>query len=798
MAKKTIKQIDFSKVAANIIKSPLENFVEDSYLPYAHYVIMSRALISDDGLKPVQRRILYAMNQLGLTDKKDFIKAAQVVGETMGNYHPHGDSSIGEALARLGQTFSMRVPLVDVQGSVGFTTGDDPAAPRYWEARPTTAAMELTNDLSQGAVKMGKNYDGKIDEPTMLPIKWPNGLINGSQGIAVGYSSTILPHNPTEVMDSVIALLKNPDLSIEEIMKIMPGPDMPTGGILVGYEGVKEYYETGRGTISIRGRYTIEPGARGTNTIVFSEAPYQVSAEQIVTAVDKNKKDRGRFKEIASVKDLSDIDNGFKLNIKIKAGANPQVVLKDIFKYTPLEQIFSVNMNVLQAGVPKVSTIKEMLQGFIDFRSECIVNKVNYRLVDLDRNIERLAGIIAVLVDIDKAISIIRKSEDSKIANEKLQKHFKINEEQSSYILSMPLRRLTKSDSLSIKNEIKELKEEHVYLNSLLSSEKLFSEYMIKELEATKKIIDSERRTTINNKTEEELKIELANIKKAATQAAKNSECYITLFADDTITRTAEPYKQERSPIAITSQLKTKTKDNFVLVSRNGQALRLKSSFIPENVIIDVSLATGLQVNTVVGIAHDEFKEENLGILLITSLGGINIVNGKLPTSDEFPIVKLENGETVIKAYSIDNETFENRSILLVSSGGNIIHFPIEQIRTSNPGAGTIKGMNIEKDETVVGASIINPEAQIQVVSCSYQTMKVTDISEIPPRNRNAKGVLLQRLGKEDEILVAEAGERVIANKNGRNITLPKTTARALSGEKRTGSDILLGQHSFQ
>jgi DNA gyrase subunit A len=464
MSKKN--KVDFSQVAANVIKTPLETFVEDSYLPYAHYVIMSRALISDDGLKPVQRRILYAMDQLGLTDKKDYIKAAQIVGETMGKYHPHGDSSIGDALARMGQTFSMRVPLVDVQGSVGFTTGDDPAAPRYWEGRPTAAAMELTRDLKEGAVEMGLNYDGKFPEPSILPIKWPNGIINGSQGIAVGYSSNIVSHNPGEVMDAIIALIKNPDLSLKQLLKIMPGPDMATGGVLMQYEGVKEYYETGKGTFIIRGRYEITPGARGTHVITFNEAPYQVSAEQIVKAIDTNKK-KDRFKEISYVKDLSDIDNGFKLSIGIKAGANPEVVLKDIFRWTPLQQNFPVNMNVLVNGIPTVLPMLDLLKGFIEFRSECIVNKTQVRIEVLDKQIERLSGIIAVLVDIDKAIKIIRGSEDDKVAKDKLQKSFKINEEQSEYILSMPLRRLTKADSLSIKQQIKDLKEEHKYLSKL-------------------------------------------------------------------------------------------------------------------------------------------------------------------------------------------------------------------------------------------------------------------------------------------------------------------------------------------
>lgn len=797
MTRKKIAEVDFSKVAANIIKTPVETFVEDSYLPYAHYVIMNRALISDDGLKPVQRRILFAMNELGLTDKKDFMKAAQIVGETMGKYHPHGDSSIGDALARLGQTFSMRVPLVDVQGSVGFTTGDDPAAPRYWEGRPTAAAMELTRELKEGAVEMGLNYDGKFPEPAMLPIRWPNGIINGSQGIAVGYSSNVIPHNPTEVMDAAIALVKNEDITIDEIMKIMPGPDMPTGGVLVGYDGIKEYYETGRGSFAIRGKYEIIPGARGTHQILFSEAPYQVSAEQVVQAVDRQKKQNGRLKEISYVKDLSDINSGFKLSVGIKAGANPNVVLKEIFKRTPLEQSFSANMNVLKYGVPRVSSMKELLQDFVDYRAECIVNKVNYKIAEVEARTERLNAIIAVLVDIDKAINIIRKAENAEIAGEKLKKTFKLNDEQADYILSMALRRLTKSDVVAIKKEIEENNKLLKYLNLLLVDEKAFNKHMIGELEETKKIIADDRRTVISNKSEEDLKEEARLAKKQAADAAKNAECYITLFADDTVTRSEKPFVQEGSPKAILGHVKTRTQEEVIFITRDGEALKLQSSFIPEDVVMDVSIATGLPAGSVVGVGCMNHDKGSVGTLLTTTDGGVNIVNGGYPTAEKFQIVNLGKEEKVLSAVAVETSDMENNSILMVSSDGYVIHFPLEQIRTSNSGAGTVRGMNLEKGEHLAGSSVIDTNVDNQIVSCTHQTIKVTELSEIPSRNRNAKGVILQRLSKEDEILSAFASPRVVANKNDRSLRLPEPTDRAISGGARKGSGVLLGHHSL-
>lgn len=792
MAKKDVvnfsKKVDFSKVAARIIKTPLQNFVEESYLPYAHYVIMSRALISEDGLKPVQRRILYAMYELGLNDKNNFMKAARIVGETMGKYHPHGDSSIGDALARMGQTFSLRVPLVDVHGSVGFTTGDDPAAPRYWEGRPTTAAMELLKELKEGAVEIGLNYDGEYEEPSILPIKWPTGLINGSQGIAVGYSSYIPPHNPTEVMDAIIALVKNPDLSLERIMKIVPGPDMPTGGILVGSEGVKDYYETGKGTFAVRGRYEIVPGARGTNQIIFSEAPYQVSAEQIVDSVGTNKKDRDRFKEVSYIKDLSDIINGFKLSIGIKAGANPEVVLRDLFRWTPLETKYSANVTVLKDGVPFVSSIKEILESFIEFRKYCILNKANFKLKHLNKNISRLEGIIKVLVDIDKAISIIRKSKDSKIANEQLQKSFGIDEEQAGFILSMPLRRLTKSDSISIENEIKTLKEEKDYYTSVLSDEEIFQKHFIKELQDTKKVISDERRTSISKLTEEDLKAEAAEIKKVATNETKNVDCYVTLLSDGTITRTETPFKEKGKQVQ--SSVKLKTQENLLVIKKDGTATKIPALYVSENNLVDIEVTTGINHNKIAGISQDTFEDGVLGVFLVSTSGGVNIVNGKIPNSNDFEIMKLVDDEEVFTAFTITEEEHKSKDILIFSSDGYALRFPLEQTRTSNPGAGTIKGMNLSEGSTTVGAAVVSDEGV--AVSCSNKSIKTTDLKEIPSRNRSGKGSIVHKL-KEDELVNAHAGENVVATKGGKQLRLPEVSPRAAVGTNRAGYGATLG-----
>lgn len=786
------KPVDFSKVAAKVIKTPLQNFVEDSYLPYAHYVIMSRALISDDGLKPVQRRILYAMNQLGLDDKKDHIKAAQISGETMGKYHPHGDSSINSALSRMGQGFSMRVPLVDVQGSVGTVTGDEPSAVRYWEGRPTSAAMELLKELKDGAVEMGVNYDGKFEEPQMLPIRWPNGLINGSQGIAVGYASDIPPHNPTEVMDASIAYAKNPDITIEEILEIMPGPDMPTGGTLLGYEGVKDYYETGKGSFKVRGNYRIHPGNRGTHVIEFYEAPYQVSAEQLIISIDKQKKDNGRFKEISYTKNLSGFTTkGFNFTVGVKAGANPELVLKELFKYTPLEQSFSANLTVLIDGIPKVSTIKDMIENFISFRTECIVRKSSNRLEVISNRVSQLDGIDKILIDIDKAIEIIRKSEDTADANAKLIESFHVDESQASYILSMPLRRLTKSDSVSIRNEIKSLEEEKEELDKILTDENEFKEFLVKELNSTKEVIKDTRRTVVINKSAAQLKLEEDMAKKAAARNAKNIECYVTLFSDGSIVKTEEPYQQTKNIVGVVGVVKTRTQENIILVLKDGEAVKIPTSHLSFDLVIEVEKVSGISKDSIVGIGVEKLSRGDIGLLVVSENGGVNIIN-KFPNSDKFTLAKLADENLVYSTWI--NSANVKKVLMLVSSDGYVTSFPVEQIRTSNSGAGTVKGMNLSESSIVAGAAVAS-ESTAEIVSCTHNTVKVTKLSDIPARNRGAKGVILQRLAEHDEVLTAFAGDRVIANKGTTNLRLPDVTERALVGTKRSGSNIKLGSY---
>lgn len=797
MSRKKRKQqdesVDFSLIAADIIESPVEEFVSDMYLPFAHYVIRDRALVSDDGLKPVNRRLLYAMHQMKLSHLDSHLKANTIVGETMGRYHPHGNTSIEAALARMGQIHNMRVPIIDAQGAIGKVPGSVPASGRYWEARLTPAGTALVEELDDGVTTLIPTYDDTGFEPTSMPIRWPQVIINGTQGIAVGYASTIFPHNPTEVMNAVKALIRNQDLSIDEILKIMPGPDFPTGGVMVGVEGVKDYYETGSGSITLRGSYEITPLPRGQTAISFFEVPYQVSAESVKIDVDKARK-RDKLKGLASQpKDLSGKD-GLHIQFIVKSGANVVQTLREIFQYTSLESKFSANMTVLHGGVPKVTPIIGIMKQFIALRQVAVVARTESKLNKVIERIERNEGLIKVIVDIDKAIDIIRKSESSEEAQAKLMKAFKVNDEQATYVLSMPLRRLTKSDKLELENNIKSLKDDRFRYETILSSDETINEEIIADIEETSKIIADERRTTIITASAEELAEEAKAQRQEIKQASKETPCFITQFADKTVIKTVEPFEQgARGAIPIISQFETSSHDTILTIMKDGTAGRIPTTYIHEEAS---SLSvTGYSDNSVIGFGVENLVNGAIGTLIATSKGSVNIVNGGFPQMNDFSIVKLDEGEEVIYAQPLYEEDL-TKSIVMVSEDGQVAYFGVDEIRTSNSGAGTVRGMIT--DNSIVGVSVINVTDESILVSCTHATIKVTPMSDIAVRKRGAKGLRLHALEKDDTVITAFAGTPVIATKNDRGIRLPEETPRATKGSNRSGEGVILGHLNYK
>lgn len=799
-----------SQIAAEVIKNPADQWLKDEYIIYSLYTIRDRALLDQDGLKPVNRRILWSMFESGFNPTSSFVKAARIVGDVMGKYHPHGDASIADALARMAQNFSLRVPLIDKSGSVGFVTGDTPAAPRYWEARLTKESMELLKEIKDGAVELGTNFDGSQIEPRLLPVRWPNDIINGTKGLAVGFSSNIPSHNPDEVMKAAVAMLKNPDITVDEILKIMPGPDFPTGGEILEIDGIKDYFKTGSGRFTIRARYHVEHLTRGRVRIVFYELPYGVSAESVMSRIavlqnPQEKTIKGKkvtippnpkfSKGISTVKDLTDKKNGLKLIIETTQGYNHLQVINELFKMTPLQQSFSANNTVLVDTFPVQVSIVQLLGNFVNFRKECTIRRSEARIKKIDARVHQLDALLAALIDIDKAISIIRNAANSDAAKTKLKKAFKLDDEQAEYILAMQLRRLTKADSVAIKNEKKELSDEKDYLNLVLNSEKELNKVVENDLLATMKVISSERRSIITGITAEEFKEKSKEVAQASKDADKNISCYVTRFSNGLVMKTDEPFAYKATDkklvnTPIIEQIKMKTQDDIVLVGSDGIGRKIPLSYLIPNKAVGVK-EVGVEIPKnveIVGISKFEAMKSDVGLAIGTKNGDVKISKIDFPNKEEFPVITLSDGDRVVETRWL-GRALTGAYFAFVSKEGNVLAFEAKSIRETGSKAGGVKGMKLKSsNDEVIHFSLIddikNPENVL--VTYSGLTIKRTPLLEIPTKNRGGMGVATQIFKNgETSLKKAFAGSHAVAcvERATRNVvSLPPLVKRSTRG----------------
>jgi DNA gyrase/topoisomerase IV subunit A len=479
-----------------IVDIDVSKEMSESFLEYAYSVIYSRALPdARDGLKPVQRRILHQMSDMGLRPDKGHVKCARVVGEVMGKLHPHGDGAIYDAMVRMAQSFSMRLPLIDGHGNFGSLDAG-PAAMRYTESRLATPAMAMVNESDEDTVDFGSNYDGQLLEPIVLPAAFPNLLVNGATGIAVGMATNMPPHNLGEVIAATKHLIENPKATLKTLMKFVPAPDFPTGGEIIAREGIAEAYESGRGSFKVRATAVIEKVTSRKMGIVITEFPYNIGPEKVVEKIAdlvKAKKIQG----ISDIIDLSDGQQGTKVVVEIKNGYEPEDVLEKLYKLTPMEDQFSINAVALVNGKPLTLGLKDLLQVFIDHRIEVVRRRSEYRKGKAEARLTLVDGLLKAIIDIDKVIKIIRASDDAAVAKEALIKSFKLNDEQATYILDMPLRRLTKMSKLELENEQKELKATIAALKKLLASEDAIKAQVAQELTEVGKNFATPRRTRL-------------------------------------------------------------------------------------------------------------------------------------------------------------------------------------------------------------------------------------------------------------------------------------------------------------
>lgn len=786
------EQHGFVEGAKEIEEVRIPEFMDQTRLPYAWSVIRERALVdSRDGLKPVQRRILWTLYEDKVLPSREFMKVARLAGNVL-RYHPHGNTSVEDALVRMAQPYSLRVPLIWGKGSFGAHPGDEAAASRYIEAKLNKEAVELLDEISSGSVKMIPNFDDTLKEPEVLPVRWPVGVINGSQGIAVGYAANMPQHNPTETLKACKLLLRKPNASLEEVMQVMPGPDFWTGGQVIGIDGVQEYFRTGKGTFTVRAKYKQEQQTRGKVRFTFYELPPNVSCESIVQKVRNLIKTDAKFKEgIARVDDLTGRvnDNDVRLLIETKAGSNSQEILAMLFKKTELQSTFSVNNTVVSGGFPKMMGIRELLLEFLELRKQCVLTRSqNYKEKKLAR-IHQIDGLLAILLDVDKAIAIIRKSDSQEDARVKLMKAFKIDEGQANYVLDMQLRKLTRQDSDALKAEDQQLKEDIDALDKILTDDKELRKVINAELDKEIKIIGRPRLMEITGLTDEEAKNNEKQMLADIRREGNDTQTFMYVTTDGRLFKTpnkmttisdwrSDPSMKPVEPFV--SSFKTTTQARLGIVGTDGREYAVSASFLRNGEDTTMSKMASLPkgVNPVTILPDDERQ-----VLVASADGMIRKMN--LTTNGKWdgnrPFVKLADGDRLVSVIDLSN-VIKNSTVLIITQLGKVIRFNLDDVSPVSLGSQLIKGMNLKKDDKVAAVVVARPDAE-SLVTMSRSTIKVTPLSDITVNNRGGAGVMLHPLDKLNGVvsdrIEAAAVDGVLMSAKNKVVGLPDATPRA-------------------
>lgn len=753
-------ETEVEETQSNILSAELSKEMRTSFLEYSMSVIVSRALPDvRDGLKPVHRRILYAMNESGITPRRPHAKSARTVGDVIGKYHPHGDTAVYDTMVRLAQWFSMRVPLVDGHGNFGSIDGDSAAAMRYTEARLDKPAMELLRDLDKETVDFQPNYDDSLEEPVVLPARFPNLLVNGSSGIAVGMATNIPPHNLGETIDATCMMLDNPDVTTEELMTVLPGPDFPTGAIIMGREGIKEAYETGRGSLTIRSKCRIEEGKNGKSSIVISEIPYQVNRTNLLKKIADLVRDK-KLPEVSAVHDAAD-RSGIDIIIDLKQNAIPQVVLNKLYKHTQLQVGFGCNMLALVNGVPHTLSLKEMLHYYILHQEEVIERRTRYDLAKAEARAHILEGFVIALDDIDKVINIIRSSETDVEAKERLMEAFKLSEKQSEAILEMRLRRLTGLEREKIENELAELRESIAYYKQLLNDTNMVHGVIKDELLEIKSRYSTPRKTKITGAVKELDVEDLIAEEEVAVTVTKAG--YIKRLPVSTYRQQKRGGKGMQGVNLKESDFVehlfiASTHDYILFFSNKGKVYRLKVYEIPEasrhargNAIVNLlPFEKDEKVSAV--IATKDFPEDEY-LMFATAGGMVKKTAMKLydrTRRDGLIAISLKDGDELISVQRVAT----GEKVMMVSSAGKAIQWDEEEVRAMGRDTQGVRGMNVQADAKVLGMEIVRPGSELFVIT-ERGYGKRTSVEDYPIHHRGGQGVFTITMTAKKGLLAA-------------------------------------------
>ncbi|WP_455104414.1 DNA gyrase subunit A [Peptostreptococcus sp.] len=766
---------------SKIIPIEISQEMKKSYIDYSMSVIVGRALPDvRDGLKPVHRRILYSMIEQGITPDKPYRKSARIVGDVLGKYHPHGDSSVYMAMVKMAQDFATRGLLVDGQGNFGNVDGDSPAAMRYTEARMSRLATELLRDIDKETVDFGPNFDESLQEPLVLPARYPNLLVNGSNGIAVGMATSIPPHNLGEVIDATVHYIDNRDCTTEDLMEHIAGPDFPTGAMIIGTEGIKEAYRTGRGKVRVRARAEIEELPKGKQQIVITEIPFQVNKSRLVERIA----DLVREKKVEGISDLRDETNrhGIRVVIELKRDVNANIILNNLYKHSQLEETFSIINLAIVDKTPKVLNLKQYLECYVDHQKDVITRRTQFELKKAQARAHILEGLKIALDNIDRVISIIRGSENGQIAKEKLIEEFALSDIQAQAILDMRLQRLTGLERDKIDNEYKELMERITYLESILADESKLFGVIKDEMLAIKDKYADPRRTEIKP-AEGEI---------ALKDLYEEEEVAITLTHLGYIKRLpADTYKSQkrggrgisalttREEDFVTDLISTTTHSLMLFFTNRGRVYKLNAYEVPEGkrtskgtaIVNLLQLNPGEKIARTISFNTDSKENDDLKYLLFATKSGIV---KKTPISDFKNInksgliaINLKDGDELIGV----NRTSGEEDIILVTENGMSIRFNENDVRAMGRTATGVKGITLSKGDQVVSMDLISNGSDLLVVS-EKGFGKRTETEEYRPQIRAGKGIKTYNINSKTgklvgATLVNEDDEMMMINSNG-------------------------------
>jgi DNA gyrase subunit A len=779
----------------HILDTDIKQEMEASYLEYAYSVIYSRALPdARDGLKPVQRRILYTMNDMGVRPDRGHVKSARVVGEVMGRLHPHGDGAIYDALVRMAQPWAMRLPTVDGHGNFGSPGGDDPpAAMRYTECRMTPAAIAMTASIDEDTVDFKPNYDSRELEPAVLPAAIPHLVVNGASGIAVGMATNMAPHNLVEVVQALRHLVVHPDATLDDLMRFVPGPDLPTGGMIVGLDGVREAYESGRGIFKMRAAARIESVGRRKG-IVVTELPYGVGTEKVSERI-KSLVQAKKLQGIADIKDLTDREHGLRLVIEVKNGFVPEALLEQLYRQTPMEDSFGINNVALVDGQPRTLGLKDLLQVFLDHRFDVVRRRSRFRREKAAERLHLVEGLLVAILDIDEVIQLIRSSDNAAAAKERLMSVFDLSEAQADYILDMPLRRLTRFSKLELDKERDELERTIERLDAILADDQLLRKVVSDELGEVATTFGTPRRTIL---------LESAGVTVSAASSSlevSDDPCFAYLSSSGLLARSSSAELPggdgaRANHDVIVSAVATTARGEIGALTSRGRVVRLQVLDLPAlpDSANHPNLQGGLPFDLVRSLQPGErvlalcsLRTDGPGLALGTRQGVVKRVNPEVLARDEWDVIGLKDGDEVVGATELRTGDEE---LCFISSDAQLLHFGASGVRPQGRSGGGMAGIKLAAGQTVVWFGALDPASSVVVTASGSSTalpgtepgaVKVTPFPEYPGKGRATGGVRCHRFLKGEDALVfawAGAAPARAAAASGSPVELPEATGK--------------------